>query len=81
MALGRTVIDQTGFQDQFDVDLEFGYDDSTAGLPAPRRSTAQTEEKPSLASTLLKQLGLTLKSDKGPVQVLVIDHVEHASAN
>jgi uncharacterized protein (TIGR03435 family) len=36
---------------------------------------------PSIYSALEEQLGLKLESVKGPVEVLVIDHVERPSAN
>jgi uncharacterized protein (TIGR03435 family) len=36
---------------------------------------------PSLFTALQEQLGLKLESQKGPVQIMVIDHVEKPSAN
>ena len=84
--LGRTVSDQTGFSGVFDVDLEFRRDDTTAfdtraGLapPPPGVIPAKTTS-PSIFSAV-QQLGLRLESTKGPVEVLVIDHVERPSAD
>jgi len=84
--LGRTVTDQTGFSGVFDVDLEFRRDDTTAfdtraGLapPPPGVIPAKTTS-PSIFSAV-QQLGLRLESTKGPVEVLVIDHVERPSAD
>jgi uncharacterized protein (TIGR03435 family) len=36
---------------------------------------------PSIFTAIQEQLGLRLESTKGPVDVLVIDHVERPSAN
>jgi uncharacterized protein (TIGR03435 family) len=87
-ALGRTVVDKTGFAGTFDVDLEFTPDDSVAGIPRPGQPGALPSPPPSgdsagpsLSSALLEQLGLKLVAAKGPVTVLVIDHVERPTPN
>ncbi len=79
--LGRTVTDQTGFSGIFDINLNFLPDDSTSGLPSPPPGAIPSEiASPSIFSAI-QQLGLRLESTKGPVEVLVIDHVERPSAN
>ena len=79
--LGRTVADRTGFSGIFDVNLGFLPDDSTPGLPPPPPGTISGgNASPSIFSAV-QQLGLRLESAKGPVEVLVIDHVERPSAN
>ena len=83
--LGRTVIDQTGFSGVFDVNLEFRRDDTTdfarrAGMVQPGEALPADTSSPSIFSAV-QQLGLRLESTKGPVQILVIDHVEKPSAN
>jgi uncharacterized protein (TIGR03435 family) len=70
--LGRIVIDKTGLDGRYDIDLKWTPYDSAA---------AATESGPSIFTALQEQLGLKLESQKGPVQVLVIDHVEQPSAN
>ena len=82
--VGRPVIDQTGFTGTLDVHLKFAPDQSTQGLPGGAISVASPEPDPSrpdILSALQEQLGLRLTSSKGPVEVLVIDHVERPTAN
>jgi bla regulator protein blaR1 len=81
--LGRTIIDKTGFTGTFDMHLEFARDQAlpgTPGGPAPGEF-APDVSKPSIFTALQEQLGLKLKSGKGPVEILVIDHVEKPSEN
>jgi uncharacterized protein (TIGR03435 family) len=78
--LGRVVIDKTGIQGRYDCALEWRRDtgrmsDGTDGSAAP------TDSGPSIFTAIQEQLGLKLESTKGPVQVLVIDHVEMPSEN
>jgi uncharacterized protein (TIGR03435 family) len=79
---GRTVIDKTGYTGRFDIHLEW--------MPAELQDIAadsnhQTEKAepsgPSIFTALPEQLGLVLRSGKGPVDALVIDHVEKPSGN
>jgi len=80
--LGRMVIDRTGITRLFDVDLHFVPDDTTALLPPPPPDGAASEPlSPPIFSALSEQLGLRLESAKGPVEVIVIDHVERPTAN
>jgi uncharacterized protein (TIGR03435 family) len=79
--LGRPVTDRTGFSGVFDVNLDFLPDDTTAGLPAPPPGAIPTETASPSIFSAVQQLGLRLESTKGPVEVLVIDHVERPSAN
>ncbi|HJT86646.1 MAG TPA: M56 family metallopeptidase [Bryobacteraceae bacterium] len=79
--LGRTVNDRTGFSGLFDVTLQFLPDDTTPGLPPPPPGAIPDAiASPSIFSAV-QQMGLRLESTKGPVEVLVIDHVERPSAN
>jgi uncharacterized protein (TIGR03435 family) len=88
--LGRTVVDKTGFQGTFDVHLEFTPDEALGGLPPPPalplsgdsiRSAAPPDSHGDIFSALQEQLGLKLKSARGPAHMLVIDSVERPSAN
>ena len=84
--IGREVIYRTGFTGKFDLHLEFAQDDAVAGLPHPPRASDSDQPegplaRPSIMIALQEQLGLKLESTKGPVEVLVIDHVERPTEN
>lgn len=75
--VGRDVVNETGIQGRYDVKLRFTPDEGPAmlnGQPIP-------DPPPGLFTALQEQLGLKLEPAKGPVQVLVIDHIEMPSAN
>jgi uncharacterized protein (TIGR03435 family) len=86
--LGRPVIDKTGYTGKFDAHLEFLPDQSAVGLGSIERAAgvsgaapAGDSAGPTIFTALQEQLGLKLESDKGPVEVIVIDHVEKPDAN
>lgn len=80
--LRRKVIDRTGLTGLFDIELHFVPDDNTPLLPPPPpEGTASDAMSPSIFSALPEQLGLRLEAAKGPVEVIVIDHIERPSAN
>jgi uncharacterized protein (TIGR03435 family) len=64
--LGRPVVDKTGLTGIFDFHLEWTPDSAAAG----------DNPGPSILTALQQQLGLRVVPDKGPVRMLVIDHVE-----
>jgi uncharacterized protein (TIGR03435 family) len=81
--LGRTVIDKTGLTEKFDIHLEWTPDESLAmQLPpdAPKPPPSDSAG-PSLFTALQEQLGLKLESQKGPVEIFVIERVEKPSEN
>jgi len=69
--LSRTVNDKTGLTGLFDVHLEL----PPGSLDSPDVSGQ------SIFAVLQEQWGLRLESDKGPSEVLVVDHVERPSEN
>jgi uncharacterized protein (TIGR03435 family) len=66
--LRRKIIDRTGLADAFDVHMTWSLDSPSSA-------------DPSLFTAIQEQLGLKLESAKGPVEVLVIDHIERPTAN
>ena len=66
--MGRPVIDRTGIEGEFDFKVDYAIDDNPeSGVP--------------LLAAIQTQLGLKLESTKGPVEMLVIEHVEKPSGN
>jgi len=59
----RVVVDQTGLEGAFEVDLEWSLDQSTS-------------DKPSFFGAVQEELGLKLDAGRGPVDVLVVEHME-----
>jgi uncharacterized protein (TIGR03435 family) len=91
---GRTVIDKTGIEGQFNLHLEFTPDPGMPtfgppGMRPPNDGSAAnsssplppTGSGPDLFVALREQMGLKLSSEKAPVSVLIIDHVEKPTAN
>jgi uncharacterized protein (TIGR03435 family) len=82
--LQRTVIDKTGLTGTFDVKLRWALDAVQASPDASNEPVPPPAANPvgvSLFAAVQEQLGLKLESARGPVEVLVIDHVERPSSN
>jgi uncharacterized protein (TIGR03435 family) len=75
-AVGRVVIDRTGLLGTFDLDLEFAPDQPPSAALAGVPPTPNDASGASIFTAVQEQLGLRLSSTTGPVDVLVIDHVE-----
>jgi uncharacterized protein (TIGR03435 family) len=72
---GRSVVDRTGLTGAWDLELLFAPDPGR-GTPPPDAPPADPDA-PSLFTALQEQLGLKLESTKAPIEVLVIDSIEH----
>ena len=87
--LGRTILDQTGLKGNYDINLQWTPDESLGamfngpegGKPATGNPPTPESSGPSIFTAIQEQLGLKLESTKGPVEILVIDHVEQPSEN
>ena len=76
--LGRPVFDKTGIEGEFNFRLEW--------LPDESQPNSGNEVPPADATgppifTAIQGLGLRLAPFKGPVEVMVIDHVEKPTGN
>jgi len=77
--LGRPVVDRTGLEGAFNLELDFDFQFRRPGAlaqPLPDDATG-----PSLFTALQEQWGLKLEPSKGMVDALVVDRAERPSAN
>jgi uncharacterized protein (TIGR03435 family) len=85
--VGRNVYDKTGLTGTYDIKLEWTPDENENPMLKPHTDgneggTAPVAEAgPSLSDALQEKLGLKLQAAKGPVEIVVIDHIEKASDN
>jgi uncharacterized protein (TIGR03435 family) len=86
--LWSKVIDRTGLTGEYDFTLTWRpeptghYPGEALGLPPQLDAPPPPETNgPSIFAALQEQLGLKLESRKAPVEIIVIDGVEKASAN
>ncbi|HEX4810457.1 MAG TPA: M56 family metallopeptidase [Bryobacteraceae bacterium] len=78
----RNVLDKTGTTGLYQFTLRWSPDQISGAGPDGRDSWIHTDsDAPSIFTALREQLGLKLEPAKGPVSVMVIDHVEKASEN
>jgi uncharacterized protein (TIGR03435 family) len=77
----RPVVDQTGLSGTFDAKMEFAPQRVPLLNGAPLPNFTPNEDGPTFLEALQEQLGLKLEPTTGPVDVLVIDHVEEPSPN
>jgi uncharacterized protein (TIGR03435 family) len=77
--VGRIVLDKTGLTERYDFQLKYAPEGRGVGPgPGPGGPDPQPVDPnmPSLFTALQEQLGLKLESQRGPVEVVVIDRVE-----
>jgi uncharacterized protein (TIGR03435 family) len=87
LPMDRPVIDKTGITGRFDIRVKFSPEGTGLGAirvagggfaPLP---AADPTGPPSIFVALQEELGLRLESGRGPVETLVIDHIEKPSEN
>jgi bla regulator protein BlaR1 len=86
--VGRTVIDKTNLKAKYDLRLEWTPDENETAMLAAMgvpETTSDTPARdpfgPSLFTALQDQLGLALQSQKGSVELLIIERIERPVAN
>ena len=86
--VGRPVIDRTGLKGNYDFKLQWTPDPGQSGGPMGGPPPPGVEAPPppdpngpSIFTAVQEQLGLRLESQKGPVDLIVIDRVEKPSEN
>jgi uncharacterized protein (TIGR03435 family) len=72
--LGAPMTDETGLTGKYDLTIFW----STTATDAARRGAPATDDLdgPSIFDAVQEQLGLKIEMRKGPVQMLVVDHIE-----
>jgi uncharacterized protein (TIGR03435 family) len=81
--LGRTVVDKTGLTGKFDFTLQWTPDviQSQPGSQQGMGDSPSPDADVSIFTAIQEQLGLKLEPQKGPMDVLVIEHIEKPSEN
>jgi len=74
--LKKNVIDQTGLTGRYDFYLEVGRDLPAAPPAAAGNPPTSEPTGPSIPEALQSQLGLKLVDARGPIEMLVIDHID-----
>jgi uncharacterized protein (TIGR03435 family) len=77
---GRLVLDRTGLSGIYTISLNFTLEDSRSAVPGTE-TTSTVDGGLSVFTALKEQLGLELKSSKGPVSVLVVDNIDRPTEN
>jgi len=85
--VGRSVIDKTGLTGRYNIKLTWSPDPGEGGAlrgpgPGPDGPPPPSSDSgPSIFTALQEQLGLRLESQKGPVELIVVDKVEKPTGN
>ena len=88
LVMDRELIDRTGMAGRFDIHLEVMRADLQPKFVAGRTIVQQDQltaddkdDGPPISTALQQQLGLKLEKGRGPVKVLVVDHIEPPTDN
>ncbi len=73
----RMVVDKTGLKGNYDFSLDW----TREGSAGADDGSSAVDAGPSFFTALKEQLGLQLVETKGPVEVIVIDHIERPSVD
>jgi uncharacterized protein (TIGR03435 family) len=76
----RIVVDRTGLTGGWDFEISYAQE-RPANPPPGVEFPPADPDAPSLFTAIQEQLGLKLQSTKGPVEVLVVDHVERPTSD
>jgi uncharacterized protein (TIGR03435 family) len=80
-ALGTVVDDSTGLTGRYDFTLAWKPSEGEPGMGDGRFPYSGDPNAPTLFQALQDQLGLKLQSKRVPLDILVIDSAQPASAN
>jgi uncharacterized protein (TIGR03435 family) len=77
----RPVADRTGMTGAYDFNIHLEVNDPDPGRGGGVRAAALDWSRSSMFSDLPRQLGLKLEAGEGPVEYLVVDHIEQPAVN
>jgi uncharacterized protein (TIGR03435 family) len=81
----RMVVDNTGLKGSYSYTLDWTKylqpPELPPGVVPPPNAFDPASVEPAIATALEEQLGLKLESGKGPVEMIVVDHLERPSEN
>ena len=83
-AVRLPIVDQTGLNDRYDIDVTYTPTPFSAGTLAQRGGTPMPgvdPDGPSLFNAIEEQLGLKLQPKRMPIPVVIIDHIEPLTEN
>jgi uncharacterized protein (TIGR03435 family) len=86
-AMDRPVFDKTGLPGRYDITMKWADDENEPSVPATGQPSTATPSKRAdffdgaIFTAIQQQLGLKLEPGKGPVEIIVIDHIERPSGN
>jgi len=83
-ALRLPIVDQTGLNDRYDIDVTYTPTPFSAGTLAQRGGTPMPgvdPDGPSLFNAIEEQLGLKLQPKRMPIPVVIIDHIQPLTEN
>lgn len=69
------MVDQTGLRDAYDFNLSF-----CPQLP-PNATAGDQDNRPSIFDAMRDQLGLDLIPKRGPVEYVVVNHIDKPTSN
>jgi uncharacterized protein (TIGR03435 family) len=78
--MGRPVYDKTGLTGRYEFQVRYSSDRAGAGSPDVNSAPAP-DAAPPITTALEEQLGLKLVPGKGPMDMIVIDHLEKPAVN
>ena len=79
--IGRPVVNQTGLLGGYYIKLQYARDQPESGNARTGTPPPLGPDGPSIFTALQEQLGLKLVPTKGPMEIIVIDHIERPSEN
>jgi uncharacterized protein (TIGR03435 family) len=81
-SIDRPIVDRTHLSGNFDLNLTYNPDVGKADSQEGENANVDSSQAPPpLPTALEEELGLKLQSTTGPVDVLIVDHVEEPSPN